>query len=396
MSPGEKYLAECHKAILSTSSYAKRHLQKPDPAMMKKRIEVEMSLAEDGTVKKPFRSEKVIAEEVETLYQARQKLVDEQGDSPLLFPFRLATKEFLAVARKAGMTLPHEPVVGVLPVGVMNAWTIAVPRSEDLVIAFHSGLGLYLNRMLKIVLALSAATDLKAYDEIGRKEGWQEKYATLIEAALSRDDTHEKHFVRMLVCYLAVGDPNLAPPIYLSEKYQDLRASILHYTEMYIAGHECAHLLLGHVKPDTRKIFRMLGEKEVSNFEWSWKDEYDADALSVALTSAHSAERFLEKIRPLHFMNIQGADFALSCAEVLDVFLNAIIGTPEKPSETHPPLAERRSRIRASLNSITGEADANYYGEEWRIILQLLVKRNRQAILSRFPNPETLSPVWKD
>lgn len=112
-----------------------------------------------------------------------------------------------------------------------------------------------------------------------------------------------------LLFYLAAGDPNLAPPIHVSAIVSGLRASVLHYAEMFIVGHEYVHIMAGDLAQSGTKVRRALGSCDISSCQWDHKSEIAADLTSTCLLATHSADRYLGMNRALHFMNLARTHF---------------------------------------------------------------------------------------
>lgn len=403
MTAAKDFLKQLNEAIAGSFRHARSHkgCESPEKAkeLIKRRIERSYELltqhCDSGTLNDGLAevfSHDRLQRDVESITDTVANAAA-SGD-PLLFAFQIALDEFHSIVAKATLQLPTVPTVGSLPVGEMNAWTMRVPNTEDCVIVVHTGLALFLNRMLKIVLSIHSLTDRQAYDVIDRSnDNWTSEFTHVVEQAIARDGTYEKHFVLTLLFYLIAGDPNLAPPIHESPLVTPIRAHILHYTEMFVVGHEYAHIAMGHVDASAAKRCMALGRHEMVACDWSHQQEFDADLMSINLIAAHSAERFLDKVPPLHFMNISGGDFFLGCADLMDEALSDVRGK-RLVAATHPAATERRRLIKSSLDEIT-QCDSTIYAQEYQTILDVLYKRSKQFMVECFRQGASLSPIWQ-
>jgi hypothetical protein len=189
-----------------------------------------------------------------------------------------------------------------------------------------------------------------------------------------------KNFIDAMMCYYIYGDVYGAISLDLCdiENFDDLKdsekvgdhigASEMLYDEAYfqflfdvedatylwIAAHEYAHLLLGHID-NANLSSKRLNEVHVSMIDFDWQEEYDADSLGAILTMQSSA---------CH-NSIHGIYLALTCL----LFCTC---HNEKTSISHPPVAERINNVFAILKK------NNYDIDGYRNIDNYLVPKFRK------------------
>lgn len=177
------------------------------------------------------------------------------------------------------------PFAGVVPFGIANASTIAVPNSDEYLIVVNEGLPLYLNVMCK-VLAKCIIVEKNG----ARLEMHLTKEA-ITDATASKSTSD--WFTEIVVAQAVNGDVRLAKNELLTGVPQYLQQLLLQAAEMFVLAHEYAHILLGHC--DARRMLEEAKDRQVRKFladllthmdYWSWEQEISADALAAQLSAA--------------------------------------------------------------------------------------------------------------
>lgn len=100
-------------------------------------------------------------------------------------------------------------------------------------------------------------------------------------------------------------------------------------TYLWIASHEYAHLLLGHIKSEANLNHMELNNQDLQEYNFDFEKEYDADLLGAILT--------MESEQTLHLSN--GIFFALKCIELSELC------NVNNSVSSHPSTRERMKRI---------------------------------------------------
>ena len=216
---------------------------------------------------------------------------------------------------------------GTLPAGGLDAYSFAVPDSDEYGIAVPEGFFYLTNLLVKVVVLLQpliATPDGPVY---------------LPSAFVEQVRRAEHPYVRFraldsLAAYFLDGDPQHAMGYRAAIPFQDRFSYLLTGTELFLLGHELAHVMLGHLDHGTT----------------SADDELEADALAAKVVQAS-----------IGGPGFQGAKTAL-CAffftSMLGLWEQAVSG-PAMETLTfisHPSAPTRRERCLEGLGALLDDA----------------------------------------
>ena len=200
-------------------------------------------------------------------------------------------------ANDAAIPVPSHPLLGTLPIGQINAMTIRVPGTDEFVIIFDWQLFLF-------ALLLSKAV-VRALPLVSTEDGsFQIRIdSDGIRSRTDSDPSVVGRFLEVVMAYAVAGDPGFAPQYFPEPQYSLLAARLRDCMELFVMGHEYAHIILGHLTSANGAVLaRMNNAEEVA---YSWQQEYEADMLGANLMMR--AEFAGERVPPDH--SYWGADF---------------------------------------------------------------------------------------
>ncbi len=285
-------------------------------------------------------------------------------EHPLLYPVLLqivASIKDGAARNGLERIIPPLLLFGTLPTGSINACATPVPDSDNCLVLFDFGLFQFTGEMAK-VLARLLPVQLKATGlrlDMGK--------APVAEYAVDQQPDLIAHFDRVLRKYLVEGNPRRMPALEIGQDNQRLLAgALMDASRSFILGHEMGHVLSGHLSSNT-EVRQMIGKLSTKEIVRDWEDEYVADNWGFNY----------EQLRR------QGPEWALvgssvffSCYSAVERCLIALIhgltDVESRGSETHPPAASRRERLR---NIVKEDTDPEYVGDclEWSSYIEALM-----------------------
>lgn len=250
-----------------------------------------------------------------------------------------------ATAQKLGLSLPTRPIFGTLPLGQFNAVAMRLGDPPEYVIAFHRG-------AIGFVTLLSKAIGA-SFPPAGSRTADKTSFITearAVEAHLDRNSRAVHRFRQFLDAYVLKGHPHAAPPYLLEEPFASISALLAKSANLFILGHEYAHLIHGHL--DANAVARrVLNGVDVDVVRRRWEQELEADLLGMKL--AVSAMTLTHRV-PFD-VSYFGVDFVFSAMEVVDRAITALGGRAPSSAaqETHPAPHVRREVLRSSLAELT-------------------------------------------
>lgn len=188
-------------------------------------------------------------------------------------------------ATAAGIDLPPRTVFGTLPLGQFNAMAIRVPRTEEHIIVFQDGVFGFLNLLSKAVSTCFPETDG------GEGKISFSVHPADIDAHLDRNSEPIERLQQFLDAYVLKGHPDLAAPYILTGTHQAMAAMMLDSAELFVMGHEYAHVIQGHLNQEHIPHEGLEGDIEVASHPLV--QELEADILGLKL----SVESMVQKHR---------------------------------------------------------------------------------------------------
>jgi hypothetical protein len=157
------------------------------------------------------------------------------------------------------------------------------------------------------------------------------------------------------------GRVTAAPQYNIDSPYDRFTAILRQSMELFIMGHEYAHIILGHLEnQDTKK--KHLTPQDIYNILFSWDQELEADSLGLPLMlSAMGAGQKYDHL-DLHYC---GAELFFSGYEILER-AKCIVkqgnddwywrgGKEDGRIGDHPPAERRRDNLRELMTKNYGE-----------------------------------------
>lgn len=156
-----------------------------------------------------------------------------------------------------------------------------------------------------------------------------------------------RHFQEVLIAYVAVGRPGVAPPYILAEPWATVAAQLARSMRLFVLGHEYGHLLAPHRTSTSASM--LPGGLEVTELRYLWAQELEADSWGLRLMVGVEGRANRARPAAVDFpFRYWGADFYFSCHQVLRGALSILSGQAQ-PARTHPPPEVRRENLRAEL-----------------------------------------------
>ncbi|MEM3089150.1 MAG: hypothetical protein QXY22_01120, partial [Candidatus Nitrosotenuis sp.] len=242
------------------------------------------------------------------------------------------------------------PHFGTVHIGSINASTISCDNGDCLIV-FEVELMTFCNLLCKII-----AKTFPIYDPKDNKN--IEYYKEKIIEKINQNPEIVQRFEELVVAFVTTGRAATAPQYLLEPKYYPFLDHLRLAMEVFIMGHEYAHILLGHV--DANYARKDLVMTDVLSVVFSWDQESNADFLGLPLMM-EGLNKIGYGYSPISYC---GAEAFFSAFEILERARCLIqFGNDEwywrNCSETgkisdHPPAEVRRNKLRAQMTEIFG------------------------------------------
>jgi hypothetical protein len=304
-------------------------------------------------------------------------------------------------AAKLDLHLPSRPLLGTMPLGDINAFTVVVPSTDEYLVIFE-------NEMFHFAhLAAKAIAELVP---MKRKEDSMlfSLNASDVERELEARPEAIDRFAQLVVAYLATGLPGAAPPWLQSTSRSALSTLLRRSIGLFVVGHEYGHIIANHLGNRSR-VSSVAGAepgmspdvKIADHVVYSWKQEIEADILGLELMlDAMASTKVSLSLR--YF----GADFYFSLMALLRRGRNMLARGDEDDEEptlfssSHPPAELRREAIRNVIkDSFPAEVSEMplAIGNHLAVLLELLWSQIRPQIIAAYragyrPQLTTLTP----
>ena len=287
------------------------------------------------------------------------------------------------------LSIPTKIFVGTLP-GKMYATTI--PSGEDIIVLFDPELFTFANLLSKIVVRA-----------IPRGKDGDFLYSVDLDRTLDTDIL--RRFQELIRAYLLKGRAGAAPSYLLEGPYMALAGELTESMELFVMGHEYAHILSRHLskvrKPFIKEwVFSKEGITKVdapgdSEIIYNISQEFEADAKGVQLMLR---ARVIEQgAKPT--ISYLGAELLFSCIDIVERGIS-IVRTGEenaRPFSSHPLPKDRREELRRGLKNSLPEEEAECPLEMGRLLNQFLeglFERTRPTLRQYYENNQKLAPIW--
>ncbi len=233
--------------------------------------------------------------------------------------------------------LPDIPTFGTVKMGSFSA-QISGSGEGDYLILFANGMFGFANLLSKVIG--DSFVLIKEENFYSFSTDFDQ-----IKIRLEEKKEIQRHFNDLMMGYMIRENAHAARQYFPSRQLSAIASIIREGMEIFVAAHEYAHLILGHLSSDTRRI-RVTGEgeknlresqeedDEIKESIYNWKDEVEADSLAVIITMGVMTQKGYD--RALSFM---GPGTAMLGMELLEGLENLKEGRdPQTPrnSKTHP------------------------------------------------------------
>ncbi len=242
------------------------------------------------------------------------------------------------------------PHFGTVPMGSVNAATYSCDNEEYLIV-FEVELMTFCHLLCKII-----AKTFPIYDPSENKNS--EYYQEKIIEKINQDPEVVQRFKDLVVAFVTTGRATTAKQYLLDPQYYAFVDHLRLAMEVFIIGHEYAHILLGHV--DANYARKDLVMNDISSVIFSWDQESNADFLGLPLMM-EGLSKVGYGYSPISYC---GAEAFFSAFEILERAKCLIqSGNDEwywrNCSETgqisdHPSAEMRRNKLRAQMTEIFG------------------------------------------
>lgn len=173
---------------------------------------------------------------------------------------------------KVGMPVLEKPTFGTLPIGTLNAQTLKVPGSQELLIVFNDGIFAFVNSLIKALMLCFFIVD--------------EEKGLVMEIHghnLVRPEAQVR-FHDVLSAYVLLGNAEEARSWLLPASLVPRQFLFLQACEMFILCHEYGHIALEHQKSTDTTVVQMLWvESEIVMLTRSVIQEEQADAWGASM-----------------------------------------------------------------------------------------------------------------
>jgi hypothetical protein len=281
----------------------------------------------------------------------------------------------------------QRPVLGTLPTGQVNAITLRVPSSNDHLILFEWQLFTF---ALLFTKAIARALPIVGNNSDSLEFSFDEED---IRRKIQTDISVSGRFADVVLAYASTGLPSGAQPYLAEPQYQGISNAWCRAMELFVMGHEYAHVILGHLDgTQVRSVAQLEGAEEL---DYSWRQEYVADVVGWSLMMKAS-----DGDRNAPFASL-GAELFFGSLDVMDRAISLLRendSSAASAKRSHPPNAERRANVRAAYSQFLQEDDARqgvYLCELLEGTIDLLWDSSIDLITDRRTQGLSAAPWWQ-
>jgi hypothetical protein len=305
-------------------------------------------------------------------------------------------EKIAAASSTDGSFRPGRLVAACLHTGQLTAVSMRVPGSSGAyLVLFHDQMLVFVKMLADAVVWAMPQVDPT---DANGKLAWKLKGPSVAERIMGDPEVADR-FARIIVPFAVEG--TLRPTLHRMSWAQNVLAKTLRDSLVYfILGHECAHVLLGHLDttPERKGV---LPAAEAEALAYSWTQEFDADAVGMYL-STHALARHL------HHDIISGFWGSTLYFDALDVMDRAValLQTGEENARqlgSHPPSELRKEHLRDFLPqmAMSSPAAAEHARRALELaqlqeeIIRLLWERTRPTLLDLHRRGVPAVPTWR-
>ncbi|EGG42071.1 Hypothetical protein Nlim_1086 [Candidatus Nitrosarchaeum limnium SFB1] len=280
----------------------------------------------------------------------------------------------------------QEIIFGLLPLGEVNACTVAVPESDDFLIIFEQELFTFCQLICKIMAQcfniMMNLKNVEEFIEIIEKEGIL------------------KRFQELILAFLIHGDPGLAPRYLLDPRYDEIVALFRDPLEIFILGHEYSHLLIGHVGHiENQEV--PFDKDGIKVMLYEHNQEFEADFVGLYLCLGA-----LKAKRSDISLGYCGIELFFHCDHIIELGL-CILKTGNEDlywnrdptdflSSTHPPPFIRKDRLREIMELEFGaDNKAVKSAKIMEGVISKIWEKTRPILVQHYLKGTKVSSKWK-
>lgn len=284
------------------------------------------------------------------------------------------------------------PIFGTLPTGDIQAVTYGLKGSNEYLIVFESDLFHFCNLLSKIIARALP------FDRI--TDGERTEFSTDIDKIRKNIEYNNEilqRFQELIIAYLIKGKVVRAPQYYLKAPYTMIAENLRDSMELFVMGHEYAHILLNHLK-GKESFAQVLDFESAYNIIFKWEEEFEADSLGLLLMIGA-----MKNIGYDNSLSYWGAECFCSGYEVIEKGKSILrTGTDEfywrkgkkdGPVGDHPPAETRRTKLREMMKIHFDEKPINL-SKIVEEIIKILWEKTRPILIEYHNKNVNLDPRW--
>lgn len=289
-----------------------------------------------------------------------------------------------AAAIEHNVTSGEPPIFGTLPSGRVNAMALSPTNdSQNCIVLFETEFFAYVNLFSKVLA-----------QGIPLKDGTFSFQSDDIKAHLSNESDALNRLRELVTALLLDGRPRNAPQYFLLAPRSTIAGIFLDAVELFVMGHEYAHVALGHLTKarsmtppvQAPEVFEILPE--------SWQAEYEADALGAMLairaSAQYGSDTTFAALAPIVFFEC--IKLVTHCASVIATG-DSLSAWPI--SQTHPPPDMRWKSIETNvIDKLPAEVQPKGLVDSVRQILDILRMQLTTTLEEIHASGAPLSPRW--
>ena len=269
-------------------------------------------------------------------------------DSPMHFRILKGLVSNIKDAANAiGLDTDEFPHYACIPTGLVNASAVKLPNVERSFLLFDSQLFLYCYLFAK---SFARCVPIVGQDKVI-------SYSIEIDKVESRVQAEPELTTRLsdvLFAYATTGSPGNAKQYFPEQSYVPLIDVLRDGMELFVVGHEFAHIYAGHLSEILRR-FSLTSESFDADKESHLK-EHEADCLGLLLTLKAMGKKGYDA--GLSYVGVElffaSLDMAARARHIVDHKTDD--GYVDLPSESHPSYSKRREILREALAMFISEA----------------------------------------
>jgi hypothetical protein len=289
----------------------------------------------------------------------------------------------------------HQPLLGTLPTGMLNAKAIGLEETQDYLVVFESDMFAFCNLISKVV-----AMSIPFKGSVDGSEANRVAFSTTeedIRKNIANNADALRRFQQLLLSYLLDGSPSAASQYLLKGPATYLAGVLRDSMELFIMGHECSHVRLGHVSDtDNRRVATALASGKVQEISYSWKAELEADLFGSIYSRTAMLKRGFD-LASGHW----GTDLFFTCDLMIKRTL-AVLRTGKEPeneepklTDSHPPSIMRRDGLRSIARNNYGEKSIEL-GKLGELIIEILWTETRPLLVELYQQGKKVHPHFLD